>query len=64
MKEGGFYFKLQGTVDWNDKTFRDVWTMLTWNYTLQVKYANILVLIDIARCQCIGSATCERASSM
>ena len=47
-------------VDWNDKTFRDLWAMVTWNTALQVKYANILVLADIARCQCVSTATCER----
>ncbi len=59
-----FDFKLQGMVDWNDKTFRDLWAMVTWNTALQVKYANILVLADIARCQCVSTATCERAFSI
>lgn len=35
--------KLQGLPDWNDKTFRILWTIVTWNSTLQVKYATILV---------------------
>jgi len=29
-----------------------------------VKYANILILADIARCQCVSTATCERAFSV
>ena len=64
VKESFFNFKLQEMMDWNDKTFRDLWAMVTWNFALQVKYANILVLADIARCQCVSTATCERVFSV
>lgn len=51
-------------VNWNDKTFKNLWDIVTWNYALQVKYAYILVLADIARCQSVSTANCERAFSM
>jgi len=59
-----FNFKLQASLDWNNKTFKDLWAMVTWNEPLQVKYANILLLAEIARCQCVSTATCERAFSI
>ena len=59
-----FNFKLQGTLDWSDKTFKDVWSMIIWNEPLQKSYANLLQLAEIARCQCISTATCERAFSV
>ena len=59
-----FNFKLQGTLDWSDKTFKDVWSMITWNEPLQKSYANLLQLAKIARCQCVGIATCGRAFSI
>jgi len=31
---------------------------------LQEKYANILVLAKIAKCQCVSTTTCERAFSI
>jgi len=34
-------FKLQASLDWNNKTFKDLWAIITWNEPLQVKYANI-----------------------
>ena len=37
--------------------------MVAWNEPLQVKYTNILLLGEIARCQCVSIATCERAFS-
>ena len=45
-----FNFKLQRTLDWNDKTFKDVWSMITWNEPLQKNYTNLLELFEIARC--------------
>ena len=59
-----FNFKLQGTLDWSDKSFKDVWSMITWNGPLQKSYANLLQLAEIARCQCSSTATCERAFSV
>jgi hypothetical protein len=38
--------------------------MITWNYTLKVKYKNLLVVTEIARVQCISTASCERAFSV
>ena len=60
VKESFFYFKLQEMMDWNDEKFKDLWAMITWNFALQVKYANILILANIARCECLSTATCER----
>ena len=45
-----FNFKLQRTLDWSDKTFKNVWSMITWNEPLQKSYANLLQLSEIARC--------------
>ena len=59
-----FNFKLQGTLDWSDKTFKNVWSMITWNESLQKSYANLLQLSEIARCQCVSTTTCERAFSI
>jgi hypothetical protein len=60
IKREFFAFKLQTTTDWLDKNFKDVWSMITWNHTLNVKYENLLVLAEIARVQCISTASCER----
>ena len=38
--------------------------MITWNHTLKVKYENLLVLAEIARVQCISTASCERTFSV
>ena len=38
--------------------------MITWNATLKAKYEILIVLIEIARVQCINTATCERTFSM
>jgi hypothetical protein len=38
--------------------------MLTWNEALQIKYSNILILAEIDRCQCVSTATSERAFSV
>ena len=59
-----FNFKLQGTLDWSNKIFKDVWSMITWNEPLQKSYANFLQLAEIARCQCINTTTCEKAFSV
>ena len=59
-----FNFKLQRILDWHDKTFKDVSSMIIWNEPLQKSYANLLHLFEIARCQCISTTTCERAFSI
>jgi len=59
-----FNFKLQASLDWNNITFKDLWAMVTWNEPLQVKYASILLLTEIVRCQCVSTTTCERAFSI
>jgi hypothetical protein len=64
IKREFFVFKLQATMDWLDKSFKDVWSMITWNHTLKVKYENLLVLAEIARVQCISTASCERTFSV
>ena len=38
--------------------------MITWNPILQLNYENLLMLAEIARVQCISTATCERAFSI
>ena len=45
-----FNFKLQTSLIWNNKTFKNLWAMVTWNELLQVKHVNILLLAEIARC--------------
>ena len=57
-------FKLRATTEWQDKTFRDLWTMVSWNPTLQLKYSNLLAIADIARIQCVSTPQCERAFSV
>jgi len=57
-------FKLHATTEWGDKTCRNLWSMVTLNLSLQTQYPNLLVLIDLARVQCISTTTCERAFSV
>ena len=57
-------FKLQASLNWNNKTFKTLWAMITWNELLQVKYANILLLAEITRCQCVSTTTCKRVFSI
>jgi hypothetical protein len=47
IKRKFFAFELQATTDWLDKSFKDVWSMITQNRTLKVKYENLLVLAEI-----------------
>ena len=47
-------------MDWSDKTFKNVWFTITWNEPLQKSYVELLQFFEIARCQCISIATCER----
>jgi hypothetical protein len=54
-----FSFKVQASTEWREKTFTDLWSMINWNASLQSKYANLRVLADIARVQCISTAQCE-----
>lgn len=51
-----FAFELQTTIDWLDKSFKDVWQ----NVILKVKNENLLVHAEISRVQCISMATYER----
>ena len=57
-------YKIQASTEWREKTFLDLWSMVSWNHTLQLKYANLRVLADIARVQCVSTAQCERAFSI
>ncbi len=43
IKREFFAFKLQAITYWSDKSFKDVWSMITWNHTLKLKYVNLLV---------------------
>jgi len=42
-------YKIQASIEWREKTFPDLWSMVNWNHTLQLKYANLRVLADIVR---------------
>ena len=57
-------YKIQASAEWREKTFHDLWSMVSWNHTLQLKYANLRILADIARVQCVSTAQCERAFSI
>ena len=35
--------------------------MITWNYALQARYPNLLILAELAHVQCVFTTTCERA---
>ena len=63
-KQEFFAFKVQGSGEWSDRTFEDLWTSISWSPSLKLKFPNLLTLADIARCQCVSTATCERAFSV
>jgi hypothetical protein len=63
-KQEFFAFKVQGSCEWSDRTFEDLWTSISWSPSLKLKFPNLLTLADIARCQCVSTATCERAFSV
>jgi hypothetical protein len=63
-KQEFFAFKIQGSTEWTDLTFADVWTSISWSPSLKVKYSNLLILAEIAKCQCVSTTTCERAFSV
>lgn len=63
-KQEFFSFKVQRCTEWMDLTFADVWTLISWSPSLKVKYSNLLVLAEIAKCQCVSTATCERVFSV
>jgi hypothetical protein len=63
-KQEFFAFKLQGTTEWLERTFGDLWSSIAWSTSLKLKYPNLLTLAEIARCQCVSTATCERAFSV
>ena len=57
-------FKIQVTSEWQKKPFHELWTMVSWNPTLQLKYSNLLVVEYISCVQCVSSAQCECAFSI
>ena len=63
-KQEFFAFKLQGCTEWMDKTFGELWASISWSPSLKLKYPNLLILSQIAKCQCVSSATCECAFFM
>jgi hypothetical protein len=63
-KQEFFAFKVQGSCEWSDCTFEDLWTSISWSPSLKLKFPNLLTLADIARCQCVSTATCERVFSL
>ena len=63
-KQEFFAFKLQGCTEWMDKTIGELWASISWSLLLKLKYPNLLILSQIAKCQCVSTATCERAFSM
>ena len=48
------------SCEWSDRTFEDLWTSISWSHSLKLKFSNLLTLADIAKCQCVSIATCER----
>ena len=59
-----FFYKVQASTEWHDKTFDDVWSMISWNQLLRGKYENLRILADIARVQCVSTTQCERTFSI
>jgi len=59
-----FAYKVQAFTKWHDKTFNDVWFMISWNQSLRGKYDNIRILADIAKVQYVSTTQCERAFSI
>jgi hypothetical protein len=57
-RRGSLAFKLQYTTEWGDKSFRDLWGMITWNHALQAQYPNLLILVELAHVQCVSTVTC------
>jgi len=47
-----------------EKGFGDLWSHISWSPSLQLKYPNLLILVEIARIQCVSIASCERAFSI
>ena len=54
-------FKLQAITKWGDKTCRDLWGMITWNHSLQTRYPNLFVLVDLVIVQCVSTTTYKKA---
>jgi hypothetical protein len=54
-KQEFFAFKIQGSTKWMDLTFADVWTSISCSPSLKVKYSNLLILVEIAKCQCVST---------
>jgi len=57
-------YKIQASTEWREKTFSDLWSIVSWNHALQLKYTNLRVLAEIARVQCVSTVQCERAFSI
>ena len=53
-------FNVQGSCEWSDRTFEDMWTSISWSFSLKLKIPNLLTFANIARCQCVSTSTCER----
>lgn len=51
-------------MNWFDNDFKFVWSMITWNHTLELKYENLTGLPEIARVQCVRAMACDRIVSM
>ena len=63
----GRFFHLnykQQLIGWIRVLIKDLWTMITWNATLNMKYENLIVLAKIARVQSVSKTTCELTFSM
>jgi hypothetical protein len=63
-KQEFFAFKLQRSTEWMDRTLGEIWASISWSPSLKLKYPNLLTLAEIAKCQCVSTATCERAFSV
>jgi hypothetical protein len=38
-----FVFKLLETLEWMDRSFRELWGSISWNPLLKLKYPNLLM---------------------
>ena len=61
IKKKFFTFKIISIYRFVNEIFKDVLLMIIRNHTLKVKYEYLVVLAEIARVQCISTASCERA---
>ena len=49
-------FKLQGNIEWQDKPFLELWSLISWNLALQFQYSNLFAVADIICVQCVRTA--------